>query len=73
MLIKLILQLRSLQMYHSLFLHVIHVSNKFMLHQGTTGLSHGDLTSGILHGLNMLDFVPLHHGALDREPLQISV
>ncbi len=68
-LFKLILQLLSLQMYHSLFLHVIHVSNKLMLHQETTGLSHGDLTSGILQGLNLLDFVPLHHGALDREPL----
>jgi hypothetical protein len=50
-------------MYHALFLHVFHIFGKRMQHQGTNGLSRGDLTSGFLQGDHLLSFIPLHHGA----------
>ncbi len=67
-LFSLILRLRALEMHHSLRIHVVHISGKRMIMQGTDGLSRGDLNAGIMRGENMLTFVPLHRGALDRSP-----
>ena len=37
-----------------------------MIAQGTDGLSRGELTSGVMRGMPMLEFVPLHLSVLDR-------
>jgi hypothetical protein len=71
-LFDLILRLRCLEMHHSLRLHIIHVSGQRMIRQGTDGLSRGDLDMGVMSGTAMLDFVPLHLGALDRAPLLLE-
>jgi hypothetical protein len=51
-LFSLILRLRALEMHHSLRIHVVHISGKRMIMQGTVGLSRGDLdASGFSFGL----------------------
>jgi hypothetical protein len=67
-LFSLVLRLCMLEMHHSLRLHVVHISGKRMIAQGTDGLSIGDLDAGVMRGDSMLAFVPLHLGALDRSP-----
>jgi hypothetical protein len=67
-LFNLVLRLRVLQMHCGLFLHVIHVAGSRMQAQGTDDLSRGTLASGVLRGVDMLSFVPLHLSALDRSP-----
>ena len=37
-----------------------------MIAQGTDGLSRGELTTGVMRGMPMLEFVPLHLSVLDR-------
>jgi len=64
----LILRLRKVEMDGSLLLHVIHVSGKRMIVQGTDGGSRGDLNQGVLTGDNMLNYVPLHLSAVERQP-----
>ncbi|KAL7580680.1 hypothetical protein ACA910_002192 [Epithemia clementina (nom. ined.)] len=49
------------------FVHVIWIAGKRMINQGTDGLSQSDLTNGVMRGVNMLKFVPLHHMALERQ------
>jgi hypothetical protein len=65
-LFDLVLRLEQLEFDNSLKIHVIHVSGKRMIAQGTDGLSRGDLSEGVLQGFNFLDFVPLHKSALDH-------
>ena len=48
------------------FIHVVWVSGKRMIAQGTDGLSRGELTSGVMRGMPMLEFVPLHLSVLDH-------
>ena len=36
--------------------------------QGTDGLSRGNLLEGVIKGKDVLDYIPLHLSALDREP-----
>ncbi len=43
-----------------------------MISQGTDGLSQGNLTEGVLAGILMLCFVPLHLSAMDRQPKLLS-
>jgi hypothetical protein len=60
------LRLKKLEMDYDLLLHVIHVSGKRMIHQGTDGLSRADKTAGVMTGRRMEEFVPLHQSSLDR-------
>jgi hypothetical protein len=62
-LFELVLQLRKLAMSSGLILHVIHVSGKRMIAQGTDGLSRGDHTEGVMQGRSMTEFIPLHLSA----------
>eukprot|EP00546_Thalassionema_frauenfeldii_P004334 CAMPEP_0178911432 /NCGR_PEP_ID=MMETSP0786-20121207/9695_1 /TAXON_ID=186022 /ORGANISM="Thalassionema frauenfeldii, Strain CCMP 1798" /LENGTH=174 /DNA_ID=CAMNT_0020583885 /DNA_START=984 /DNA_END=1508 /DNA_ORIENTATION=- len=39
-----------------------------MIAQGGDGLSQSDLNAGVLAGKNMLEFLPLHQGVLERSP-----
>ena len=49
-----------------MILHIVHVSGKRMIAQGTDGLSRGDHSTGVMTGQSILDFVPLHLGAFER-------
>jgi hypothetical protein len=53
---------------HGLLLHVVHVSGKRMIAQGTDGLSRADHSQGVMQGLGMIDFMPLHQDPFNREP-----
>jgi len=65
-LFELILQLKQLELAHAFALHLIHVSGKRMIQQGTDGLSRGELLTGVMQGRDMLSFVPLHLSAQER-------
>jgi hypothetical protein len=67
-LFELVLQLRQCAMSAGLLLHVIHVSGKRMIAQGTDGLSRGDHTEGVMQGKAMIEFIPLHLTAFERSP-----
>jgi hypothetical protein len=67
-LFKLALRLKHLELDYDMILHVIHVSGKRMIAQGTDGLSRADSSGGVMSGSPMEDFVPLHLGPLQREP-----
>lgn len=62
----LVLRLRRIELDYSLKLHIIHISGKRMMAQGTDGLSRGDPFDGVMQGVSFLDFVPIHLSALDR-------
>jgi hypothetical protein len=66
------IDLRELEMETGLMLHILHVSGKRMIAQGTDGLSRGDHSSGVMAGTNMLHYVPLHLSALSRSPPLLS-
>ena len=57
------LELRKLEMQGELLLHLIHVSGKRMIEQGTDGTSRGDHSQGVMKGESMLQHVPLNLGA----------
>jgi hypothetical protein len=65
-LFELVLRLRTLELEADLIIHACHVSGKRMIDQGTDGLSRGDKSTGVMQGLPMTSFVPLHLHALDR-------
>ena len=65
-LFELILRLKKLELSVGCLFHVIHVSGKRMIAQGTDGTSRGDLGEGVMRGQTMLSFVPLHLTALER-------
>jgi hypothetical protein len=65
-LFEIVLRLKKLEMEYDLLLHVIHVSGKRMIHQGTDGLSRADKTAGVMMGRRMQEFVPLHESSLER-------
>lgn len=64
----LVLRLRQLELRHGLILHVIHVSGKRMIAQGTDGCSRGVLLEGVMAGEDMLSFVDLAKSAFERSP-----
>jgi hypothetical protein len=67
-LFELMLRLRKLEMDASLVLHVIHVSGSRMIAEGGDGGSRGDLSQGVMAGRPILDYIPLHLSAFEREP-----
>ena len=66
-LFELVLRLRKLQMHRGLTLHVIHVSGKRMIAQGTDALSRGNTTIGVMKGIEFAWYVPLHLSAIERQ------
>jgi hypothetical protein len=66
--LDLMLRLQKIQMKGKAFIHIVWVSGKRMIQQGTDGLSRGDLTNGVMRGIPMLEFVPLHKTVLERQP-----
>jgi hypothetical protein len=67
-LFELVLRLKRLEMEYGLILHVVHVSGKRMIAQGTDGLSRADHSEGVMKGKDMKTFIPLHLAPTTREP-----
>jgi len=65
---ELILRLKLLEMSYNLLIHVIHVSGKRMISQGTDGCSRGSLMEGVMAGHDMLSYVDLDKSAIERSP-----
>lgn len=68
LLFDLVLRLHDLQIKHEVVLHVVHVSGRRMIAQGTDGLSRGQTGEGVFRKGEFLDFVPLHLNAVERQP-----
>jgi hypothetical protein len=66
-LFELVLQLKRLELECDIILHVVHISGKRMIAQGTDGLSRADHSQGVMQGKPIQDFVPLHLSPYDRE------
>lgn len=64
----LISKLHKLQIEFRLIVHLIHVSGKRMIAQGTDGCSRGVLMEGVMAGQDMLTFVDLAKTATERSP-----
>ena len=62
-----IVELRKLEMDAGMIVHLVHVSGKRMIHQGTDGLSRADTQTGCMVGKSMLDYVPLHKRPDERQ------
>jgi len=68
LLCDLILRLKCLSLWHNIDLYIIHVSGRRMIEQGTDGLSRGDQSKGVMKGLPMRIFIPLHLTPTQRCP-----
>jgi hypothetical protein len=67
-LFDLVLCLKELEMKYNIQLHVIHVSRKRMITEGTDGLSRADHGKGVMLGKDIHTFIPLHLDPIVREP-----
>ena len=61
---ELFIRFRILELYHGLKLHLLHVAGTRMTEQGTYGVSQGNQLEGVLRGVNMLNFLPIHKSLL---------
>jgi hypothetical protein len=66
--IELMLRLQKLEMRGDLKLHMIHVAGTWMQDEGAVGASRGDQSTGVMNGTPILEYIPLHKGALEIEP-----
>ena len=64
----LVLSLRTLELEYGMTIHLIHISGKRMIAQGTDGCSRGSLTKGVMSGKDMLTFIDLGRSAVERHP-----
>ena len=62
---SLVLSLQVLELEYGMTLHVIHISGKRMIAQGTDGCSRGSLMEGVMAGEDMLSFVDLGQSAVE--------
>ena len=65
-LFELVLRLRKLEMSQSCRIYVSHVAGTRMIAQGSDGLSRGNLSEGVMRGMSMHEFIPIHKNALER-------
>jgi hypothetical protein len=63
LLFDLVLRLRKLEMDSNLIIHVLHISGKRMIDQGTDGLSRADHSQGAVTGRDIRHWVPLNESA----------
>ena len=68
-LFELVLELKELEFRNDFILHVVLVSGKWMIEQGTDGLSRGDHSQGVMVGKPMIEFFPLNLSAYQRSNL----
>ena len=64
----LVLRLRKLELDARFTLYVVHVAGMRMIAQGTDRLSRGVLLEGVMAGKDMLSYIPLAKGAVQRQP-----
>lgn len=64
---QLVHRLRSLELTRGCAIHLIHVAGTRMISQGTDGLSRGNIGEGVMKGISIRDFIPLHQTALERQ------
>ena len=57
-----------MEMTYGMTIHVIHISGKRMIAQGTDGCLRGSLMEGVMAGADMLAFVDLSRGGIERHP-----
>jgi hypothetical protein len=50
-----VLRLRRLEMENNMIIHVVHVSGKRMIDQGTDSLSRADHLEGVMQGRSMIE------------------
>jgi len=62
------LRLRQLDLHGPVKFHLVHVTGTRMMAQGTDALSRGVRNEGVMGGLSMLSFVPLHLSAVQQSP-----
>ena len=67
-LFELVLCLKELELEHNLQLHVVHVSGKCMIVEGTDGLLCADHGEGVMLGRDIRYYIPLHLNPIEREP-----
>jgi hypothetical protein len=65
-LFQLVVKFRKVQFQYGLHVIVSHVSGKRMISQGTDRISRGSLNEGVGLGTDILEYIPLHLSALDR-------
>jgi len=65
---SLVLSLRSLELEFDMTIHLVHISGKRMIAQGTDGCSRGSLMEGVMAGEDMLTFVDFGRSAVERHP-----
>jgi hypothetical protein len=66
-LFDLILELKMIEMEYDLILHIVHVSGRHMIRQGSDGLSREDHSQGVMTGASMESFIPLHKTSIERD------
>jgi hypothetical protein len=66
-LFELVLRLKELELEQDIQLHVVHVSGKRMIAEGTDGLSRADHGEGVMLGSDIRTFIPLHLDPVVRE------
>jgi hypothetical protein len=62
-----LLKLKMIEMEYDLILHIVHVSGRRMIQQGSGGLSRAEHSQGVMTGASMESFIPLHKTAIERE------
>ena len=62
------LRLRKLEMNQSCRIYVSHVAGTRMIAYESDGLLHGNLSEGVMQGMSMSDFIPIHRTVLERSP-----
>jgi hypothetical protein len=67
LLFELVLRLRELELEYDLILHVVHVAGKRMIDQGADALSRADNGVGVMRGIDIRRFIPLHLDVLTRQ------
>ena len=55
-------------MMYGMTIHVVHISGKRMIAQGTDGCSRGSLMEGVMAWVDMLMFVDISQGGIKRHP-----
>jgi hypothetical protein len=68
LLFDLVLRLKELELEHDLQIHVVHVSGKRMIAEGSDGLSRADHGEGVMLGKDIRTFIPLHLNPVVGEP-----
>ena len=61
-------RLRKLELDARFTLYVVHVAGTRMIAQGIDGLSRGVLLEGVMAGEDILSYIPLAEGAVQRQP-----